>query len=711
MKFLPKWLNLGYCGAFGWKFLWGAQRDLGGKQVCWTVRSAITRGSAMNALRRYLLFLFRFSPRARTAMVVGLDVGLCTFAVLLAYSLRIGEWRVLSPTALQLVMLSCACWLAIAPTQGVYRSLLRFSGGQSIRDLATSCGIMAAVLTVFLAVLRFPLWSPRTLAVLVPVVLFLFLATSRLVLSALLRDTLYSRRRTGRRHVLIYGAGVAGRELALSIKEDPEFEVVGFVDDNPVLRGRRLEGYRIWHAGEIEEVLGNQQVNEVLLALPTAPRARRRAIVEEVGDLAPGVRVRSLPNLAEIAAGKVSVSDLREIDIEELLGRDQVAPDPRLMAAKIKGRRVMVTGAGGSIGSELTRQIVMQRPSQIVLAERSELALYLIEGELRELCERHGLEIEILSKLVDVADRADMERIYAECAPQTVFHAAAYKHVPLVEADPIAGIRNNILGTYNCCVLGEQYGVENFTLVSTDKAVRPSSVMGASKRVCELVVQARAAAQRSTIYSAVRFGNVLGSSGSVVPLFRRQIAAGGPVTITHRDATRYFMTIPEAAQLVVQAGAMAKGGEIFLLDMGEPVKIQDLAEMMIQLSGLAAIDGDGDGDIEIVEVGLRPGEKLHEELLIDNRGFPTSHPRIMKASEPGLAPARFDARFARLEHFMEARDAAAALTVIEEMIAGERSETSVVAAPRSRKLAKATTMTPPARLGSRAIANKRAVET
>ena len=662
----------------------------------------------MNALRRYLLFLFRFSPRARTAMVVGLDVGLCIVAVMLAYSLRVGEWRVLLPPVMMLTAITIAIWLLAAPAQGVYRSLLRFSGGQAIKDLARACATLAVALTGLLVVVRFADRIPRTLALLVPLVLFMFLATSRLVLSSLLRDTLYARRKTGRRHVLIYGAGVAGRELALSIKEDPEFEVAGFIDDNPVLRGRRLEGYRIWHAAEMRDVLGSQHVDEVLLALPTAPRARRRAIVEEVAELAPGVGVRSLPNLAEIAAGKVSVSDLREIEIEELLGRDQVAPDARLMSAKISDRRVMVTGAGGSIGSELTRQIVMQCPSQIILAERSELALYLIEGELRELCERHKLKIDIIPKLVDVADRADMERIYREWAPKTVFHAAAYKHVPLVEADPIAGIRNNILGTYNCCVLGEKYGVENFILVSTDKAVRPTSVMGASKRVCELVIQARAAAQRSTTYSAVRFGNVLGSSGSVVPLFRRQIAAGGPVTITHRDATRYFMTIPEAAQLVVQAGAMSKGGEIFLLDMGEPVKIHDLAEMMIQLSGLAAIGDDGDGDIEIVEVGLRPGEKLHEELLIDNRGLPTSHPRIMKASESGLAPAGFDARFIRLQAAMEARDAAAALAVIEELIAGER--TVAPAAIRPRKLAKAKTAEAPARRRTRAVPGKRALE-
>jgi FlaA1/EpsC-like NDP-sugar epimerase len=489
-----------------------------------------------------------------------------------------------------------------------------------------------------------------------------------------LRDTLYSRGKRGRRHVLIYGAGVAGRELTLSIKEDPEFQIVGFIDDNPVLGGRRLEGYCVWNAAQLADLLRTRKVDEILLAMPTASRLRRRQIVEEIRELAPGVGVRSLPNLAEIAAGRVSVSDLREIQIEELLGRDQVVPDPHLMAANIRDRPVMVTGAGGSIGSELCRQILLQNPSRIVLAERSELALYLIDGELRELRDRHKLKVEIECRLVDVADRHDMERVYRHCRPETVFHAAAYKHVPLVEADPIAGIRNNVLGTYVCSLVGEEFGVRNFTLVSTDKAVRPSSVMGASKRVCEMIVQARAAVQSKTTYSAVRFGNVLGSSGSVVPLFRRQIAAGGPVTITHRDATRYFMTVSEAAQLVVQAGAMSEGGEIFLLDMGEPVRIHDLAAMMIQLSGLAVAGEDGrDGDIDIVEIGLRPGEKVHEELLIGSPGVATSHPRIVKALETGVPSSVFESRLELLLSCLDKRDPEAALAQIEELLASDRN--------------------------------------
>ena len=608
-------------------------------------------------------------------MILSLDVALCMFAALLAYSLRVGEWRIFKPYVLELVVITALSWLIIAPTQGVYRSLLRFFGRQAIKDLARACALLSVSLFLFLVVMPVNPKLPRTLTLLLPLIIFASLGSARAVLSSLLRETLYARSRTGRRHVLVYGAGVAGRELTVSINDDPEFQVVGFIDDNPVLRGRRLEGYCIWHSSELREVFRTQKIDEVLLAMPTASRTRRRLVVDEIREIAPGVGVRSLPNLSEIASGRVSVSDLREIQIEELLGRDQVAPDPSLMSAHITGRKVMVTGAGGSIGSELCRQIFFQCPSHIILAERSELALYLIEGELREMRDQYKLDVQIEPRLVDVADRLDMERVYRDFEPATVFHAAAYKHVPLVEADPIAGIRNNVLGTYNCCILAEQYGVRNFTLVSTDKAVRPSSVMGASKRVCELVVMARAATQKHTAYSAVRFGNVLGSSGSVVPLFRRQIASGGPVTITHRDATRYFMTVPEAAQLVVQAGAMAKGGEIFLLEMGEPVRIYDLAKMMVQLSGLAASDDEGrGGDIDIVEVGLRPGEKLHEELLIDNQALPTSHPRIVKASESGLCSPEFATLFAALLRAIEERNGETALALTEQLVSKQSGD-------------------------------------
>jgi FlaA1/EpsC-like NDP-sugar epimerase len=388
-----------------------------------------------------------------------------------------------------------------------------------------------------------------------------------------------------------------------------------------------------------------------------------------------------LPSISEIAFEKVSINDLRDVQIEELLGRDEVAPDPELMGRNVGDKCVMVTGAGGSIGSELCRQIIRQHPRTLVLIEQSEHALYLIDAELRELKDREDLAVEIVAELVDVAQIAECTRPFHAWRPNTVFHAAAYKHVPLIEANPLQGIRNNVFGTLNVCLAAEAVGSDTFILVSTDKAVRPTSVMGASKRVCELIIQARAKVQRSMTYSGVRFGNVLGSSGSVVPLFRRQIEKGGPVTVTHADVTRYFMTIPEASQLVIQAGSMAEGGDLFLLDMGEPVRVHDLAKAMIELSGLSVRDESSpDGDIEIVEVGLRPGEKLHEELLIKEGALPTSHPRIVKARELMIDWLHLQRRLDELCDAIENADADKAISLLRLLVPSYRE---VAEQPRS----------------------------
>jgi FlaA1/EpsC-like NDP-sugar epimerase len=357
------------------------------------------------------------------------------------------------------------------------------------------------------------------------------------------------------------------------------------------------------------------------------------------------------------------------VQIEDLLGRDPITPNELLMGRSIVAKGVMVTGAGGSIGSELCRQIIQFRPRRLILVEQSEYLLYEIERELRQLAAEEGCRVEIVPELADVADRDSVFRIFKRWRPESVYHAAAYKHVPLVEANPIAGLRNNIFSTLYCALAAEAVGVGRFILVSTDKAVRPTNVMGASKRVCELIFQARAHEQQATLFTMVRFGNVLGSSGSVVPLFKSQIAAGGPVTITHRDVTRFFMTIPEASQLVIQAGGMARGGEVFVLDMGQPLHIQDLAETMIRLSGLSVRDATTpDGDIEIVEVGLRPGEKLYEELLIGDNPAATMHPRIMQARETMLPWETLSGSLDDLESFLKRGDAAGALRILRKLV-------------------------------------------
>lgn len=628
-------------------------------------------------------------PRgARAGLVAIIDVLVCCVAAVLAFWLRLGEWYLLEDNVRTFIVIAVPIWLAIALSTRTYRSLVRFSGRETLMQLAKRCFVMSLVLAVVLLALRLQ-GIPRTLAVLHPLVFMLALAGTRLGLSSLLVKALYSRPlRQRRKRVLIYGAGSAGQQLATSVTQDPQIRVIGFVDENPVLSNRSIEGKSIWHTDDLERILALEDVDEVFLALSSASRSARRQIVERLRTRAPKVRVRMLPSISEIAFEKVSINDLRDVQIEELLGRDEVAPDPQLMSRNIAGKCVMVTGAGGSIGSELCRQIIRQGPRSIILVEQSEHALYLIDSELRELRQRESLEVEIAAELVDVAQAAECGRSFQAWHPDTLFHAAAYKHVPLIEANALQGIRNNVFGTLNVCLAAEAAGTSTFILVSTDKAVRPSSVMGASKRVCELIVQARAQAQRTMTYSGVRFGNVLGSSGSVVPLFRRQIEKGGPLTVTHSDVTRYFMTIPEASQLVIQAGAMAEGGEIFLLDMGDPVRVHDLARAMIELSGLSVRDpSNPDGDIEIVEIGLRPGEKLHEELLIEENALPTPHPRIVKARESMIDWLHLKRRLDELGEAIDGADPDHALDLLGFLVPGYRGEAEPP--PRPRKAASA----------------------
>ncbi|HAY5018073.1 TPA: polysaccharide biosynthesis protein, partial [Escherichia coli] len=429
-----------------------------------------------------------------------------------------------------------------------------------------------------------------------------------------------------RKRVAIYGAGLAGQQIAAALNRSDDYLPVCFIDDKKSLRGQSLSGLKIYSPKKAQKKLGKFGIEEVLLAMPSVGRARKKEIIESFE--ATDVKIMELPGVTQLVDGKVKVSDIREVDIIDLLGRDPVPPKPELLEKNIKNKVVMVTGAGGSIGSELCRQIVKHQPKMLVLFEMSEFALYSIDRELQ------FSGVEVISVLGSVTNQQKLERILQKYGVQTVYHAAAYKHVPLVEANPFEGIYNNSIGTQYSVDAAVAQGVETFVLISTDKAVRPTNVMGASKRMAELYCQGLAATNPKIQISIVRFGNVLGSSGSVVPLFKKQIAQGGPVTVTHPEVTRYFMTIPEAAQLVIQAGAMGTGGDVFLLDMGESVKIVDLARQMIRLSGFRPVDEHGIGDIEIQFTGLRSGEKLYEELLIDaNHVKQTEHERILKAYE------------------------------------------------------------------------------
>lgn len=521
-------------------------------------------------------------------------------------------------------------------------------------------------------ILLFGFWSmpgvPRTVSFLQPMVFFGLIVASRTISGFFILELLGRRMNLHEATLaLIYGAGEHGQQLAASARREHSVRIVGYIDDDEHLAGSKLDGIKIHSGADLEAAIRKSGATMILIAIPGLSQTKRREIVDRLSDFK--IQVQILPGLGQLIDGTISISDTRPIELADLLGRQTVSPNPLLLSRTIIGKTVMVTGAGGSIGSELCRQILEQRPVRLILVEMSEHSLYLIEQELVRLRKAIGHQTEIVAELANIADQPSVERLFRRYKTNTVFHAAAYKHVPLVEANLIGGMRNNIMGTRNCATEAVKTKVDRFILVSTDKAVRPTNVMGASKRVCELILQAFSKESPPTCFAMVRFGNVLGSSGSVVPEFERQIRAGGPITITDRKITRYFMTIPEAAQLVIQAGAMAEGGEVFVLDMGEPVKIFDLATSMINLSGLTIKDDSNpDGDIEIVEVGLRPGEKLYEELLIGSNATSTRHEMIMQAREAWLAQAVLAARLDELAKVLDLGDKEQSLDLLCELV-------------------------------------------
>ena len=508
---------------------------------------------------------------------------------------------------------------------GLYQSVVRFMADEVFRGIMTGTLFAASTFTITSIIMGIQL--PAHAIIVFGSALFLMSSAMRF----LIKDIFTTRRNRRKTPVLIYGAGSAGRQLMLSLHVGEEYSPIAYVDDDRSLHGRVIHGGKVYSPSAIGDLIVHFGITKILLAIPSATQSQRRRVLEQVEKYQ--VEVKTIAGVAEIISGKVQITQLKDIDIEDLLGREPVQPDINLMGKCITDKVVLVTGAGGSIGSELCRQIIEQNPKKVILLEQSEYGLYSIDKELRAL--RASSAIEIAPVLGSACNYKFVLRLIEHSGVQTIYHAAAYKHVPLVEFNVAEGVRNNIVGTYNCAAAALEHKVEHFVLISTDKAVRPTNFMGASKRCAELVVQAHAKLDSNTKFSMVRFGNVLGSSGSVVPLFKQQITNGGPVTVTHKDITRYFMTIPEAAQLVIQAGAMAKGGDVFVLDMGEPVKISDLAKKMIHLMGFE-VKGQSKsaGDtIEIVYSGLRPGEKLYEELLIGDDVEGTNHPRIMTANE------------------------------------------------------------------------------
>lgn len=579
-------------------------------------------------LKRFL----SLSRRQKQALAIGTDFVLLSFAFWSALALRFDTWSpVLAGYGWQMLAAPLLA-IPIFIRLGLYRAVIRFMEDRVVFVVAGGVTLSVVLLAAGVALTHTPGLSRGVLAIYWVLAILYVGATRFLARSYFLHA---ERGQDSRIRVAIYGAGQAGTQLAYALRAGREYLPVAYFDDKLALQNTEVGGVRVYSSNELLSVIAAKQIDELLLAIPSASRARRKEII----DCLEGIhcKVRLVPGMADVVSGNFTVDAIREVEIEDLLGRESVVPDAALLGKCITGKVVMVSGAGGSIGSELCRQIILLQPARLVLMDLSEFALYSIEQELIALCASSSLGVDIVPLLGSVTHQRRNEMVMKGFGVQTVYHAAAYKHVPLVEHNPIEGLRNNALGTQRMAEAALAAGVETFVLISTDKAVRPTNVMGASKRLSELILQALARNGGATRFCMVRFGNVLGSSGSVVPLFRRQIAAGGPITLTHAEITRYFMTIPEAAQLVIQAGSMGQGGEVYVLDMGEPVKINDLARRMVHLSGLELRDeAHPDGDIAIEIVGLRPGEKLFEELLIGENVEGTSHPLIMRAYEHEL---------------------------------------------------------------------------
>ena len=627
----------------------------------------------MSLLTEAPKIIINLSRFAKKTIAIIMDLGLCILCTWLAFYLRLEEFIKINDITLLAVLISIFLAIPIFWLIGLYKTIYRFEGSSIIFTAAVGTFVYSLLYFGVIGIYGIP-GIPRSIGIIQPVLLFLTVSISRIAIKNLYNINFTKSK--DKQHALIYGAGAAGRQIVINLENSSEFKVIGFLDDDKQLHGRVLLGKNIYAPSKVEHLIKSKSVSFILLAFPSINSKRRNQIVEYLNKYK--ITVKTLPSMDDIIGGRISISDIRDLNLNDLLNRDQVTPNYKIFSKNIKTKTVLVTGAGGSIGSELCRQIIKLNPKKLLLLELNEFALYKIYEELI-LTNKDSKVIPLLS---NIQDKKKLDRIFNVYDIDTVYHAAAYKHVPLVEENIYEGIKNNVFGTLAITNVVIKQKVDNFVFISSDKAVRPTNIMGATKRLAEICVQSLYEENSSKInakFSIVRFGNVLESSGSVIPKFKKQIEKGGPITLTHPDVTRYFMTTTEASQLVIQAGAMSEKCEVFVLDMGESVKIKDLVYKMIKLSGFTVRDSKNlDGDIEIKIIGLRPGEKLYEELLIGNNPEKTSHEKIIKAQDSTIPFKELDLELKNLKILLNENNISDVKNLLKKVVKSYKSNSNII---------------------------------
>ncbi len=624
--------------------------------------------SILKNLSKNIIKLPRYTKRIIAILI---DIGLCIFCTWLAFFLRLEEFVKINDVTTLAVEISILFAIPIFWLMGLYKTIFRFQGSSIIFTVFVATFVYALFYFTVISIYGIK-GIPRSIGVIQPILLFLSISTTRIGIKFLFLSSF--KKSKNKTNVLIYGAGSAGRQLLTSLESNLEMKAAGFIDDDPQYHRQIILGQMVYDPKNIDKLINTKNIDIILLALPSISRQKRNQIIANLNKNK--VIVKTLPSVQDIVEGKVSISDIKDLSIEDLLNREQVQPNLDLLSKNITSKVVMVTGAGGSIGSEISRQIIKLNPKKLIIIELSEFVLYRITEDLKNI----NKSVKIIPLLINIQNQSKIEHLFKTFNIDTVYHAAAYKHVPLVEENITESVKNNVLGTFVLAEAALKYNISNFVFISSDKAVRPTNIMGATKRLAEICVQSLYDNQnQKSKFAVVRFGNVLESSGSVIPKFKQQIKEGGPVTLTHPDVTRYFMTIKEAAQLVIQAGAMVEKCEVFILDMGESVKIKDLIEKMVKLSGLSIKnDKNLDGDIEIKITGLRPGEKLYEELLLGDNPQKTYHEKIQKAQDTFISFNKLKINLDHLSNLIEENKVEEVKHMLSNLVTTYQSNSEIV---------------------------------